>query len=196
MGIRLVGAALLPDWAHLSDRAHRVLVHMCYVAKDTATNGHAPATYWGGHDVLILTCLGVDPDQLGEAAHDTAARKIKRAIQELKDAGALTLMSPASRGRHAVYRLHLTPWSDDLRPVDNSAPADQLAEERGTRSTPLSGHPAPPIRAERGVLRGQKGGRSAPPRGEHVGEQEELGAIHHPTQPPAQLSPRRDAACG
>ena len=62
MGIRLVGAALNPDWAHLSDRAHRVLVHMCYVAKDTSTNGQAAATYWAGHDVLILTCLDVDPD--------------------------------------------------------------------------------------------------------------------------------------
>lgn len=188
MGIRLVGAALNPDWAHLSDRAHRVLVHMCYVAKDAATNGQAAATYWAGHDVLILTCLDVDPDKLSQTEHDTAARKIKRAIQELKEAGAVTLISAASRGRTAVYRLTITPWSDTTQPVDNSETGHRATEERGALRDPLFGHPAPPINGERGALRGLNGGRSAPPRGEHRGEQLERGQIQDPTQPPAQLS--------
>lgn len=106
MGIRLVGYALSTHWSHLSERARLVLAQMCYVAKDTSTNGHAPGTYWGGHQTLIISVLGQDPEALSEAELRTAQRKIKRAVQELKDAGAVTLASSASRGRTAVYRVH------------------------------------------------------------------------------------------
>ena len=109
MGIRLVGYALSTHWSHLSERARLVLAQMCYVAKDVSTAGHAPSTYWGGHQSLILLVLGQDPETLSEAELRTAQRKVKRAIQELKDAGAVTLESPASRGRHAVYRVHPDP---------------------------------------------------------------------------------------
>ena len=84
-----------------------------YVAKDTSTNGHAPGTYWGGHQTLIITVLGQDPEALSEAELRTAQRKIKRAIQELKDAGAVTLASSASRGRTAVYRVHPDEFTKD-----------------------------------------------------------------------------------
>ena len=187
MGIRLIGSALLPDWSGLSDRAFRVLIHMAYTAKDTATNGYAAATYWAGHEPLMIAVLGVDPDRMSDVERDTAARKIKRAIQELKDAGLVTLVSSASRGRTAVYRLTIDP-SAKMQPVDNSRPSILDATERGTRSAPLSGHVAPPISGERGALGGRNGGRSAPPRGEHRGEQKRRGAIQDPTQPSAQLS--------
>ena len=106
MGIRLVGAALSVEWAHLSHAARLTLVQMCYVAKDVSTAGHAPSTYWGGHQSLILLVLGQDPETLSEAELRTAQRKVKRAIQELKDAGAVSLQSPSSRGRTAIYRVH------------------------------------------------------------------------------------------
>lgn len=106
MGIRLVGAALSANWSHLSERARLVLAQMCYVAKDVSSNGHAPGTYWGGHESLILLVLGKDPATLSPTELDTARRAIKRAIHELKEAGALTLQCPASRGRTAIYRVH------------------------------------------------------------------------------------------
>lgn len=106
MGIRLVGYALSANWAHLSERARLVLAQMCYVAKDTTTNGHAPATYWGGHHALIISVLGKDPDALSPGELIAAQKAIKRAIRELSDAGALTLQTPAARGRTAVYRVH------------------------------------------------------------------------------------------
>jgi hypothetical protein len=106
MGIRLVGAALSANWVHVSERARLVLAQMCYVAKDVSSNGHAPGTYWGGHDTFIISVLGQDPGALSDTELSTAQRKIKRAIQELKEAGAVTLQCPASRGRHAIYRVH------------------------------------------------------------------------------------------
>lgn len=109
MGIRLVGAALSANWSHLSERARLVLAQMCYVAKDVSTAGHAPSTYWGGHQALIVSVLGKDPTTISDAELVAAEKMIKRAIRELKDAGAVTLESPASRGRHAVYRVHPDP---------------------------------------------------------------------------------------
>lgn len=106
MGIRLVGAALSANWSHLSERARLVLAQMCYVAKDVSSNGHAPSTYWGGHHTLIVTVLGLDPNALSPAELAVAERKIRRAIQELTQAGALSLQVPAARGRMAVYRVH------------------------------------------------------------------------------------------
>ena len=71
MGIRLVGYALSANWAHLSERARLVLAQMCYVAKDTSTNGHAPGTYWGGHQTLIITVLGQDPSRVAPSCWPT-----------------------------------------------------------------------------------------------------------------------------
>jgi hypothetical protein len=191
MGIRLVGAALNPAWTVLSDRARLVLLHMCYTARDTATDGCAAATYWGGQEVFIVTVLGIDPDALPAAEHATVSRKIKRAVQELKVAGAISLKSSASRGRNAIYEVHPDRFPTGLhltRPVDNSVPPEPLPVEWGTPSTPLTDHPAPPNDTEWGSPRGRNGGHPAPPRGEHIGEQSRQGEIHQPTQPPTQLS--------
>ena len=106
MGIRLVGCALSANWADLSYAARLTLAQMYYVAKDVSTNGHAPGTYWGGHRGLIVSVLGLDPDALNPTDLASAERRIRRAIQELKDAGAVTLQSSASRGRTAIYRVH------------------------------------------------------------------------------------------
>lgn len=187
MGIRLIGQALLPDWACLSDRAHRVLIHMAYTAKDTASNGYAAATYWAGHEPLIIAVLGLDPDQLTRTELEVAQRKIKRAVQELKEAGAITLISSASRGRTAIYRIHPNPGES----VDNSRTEDVQPEEWGSPSAPLSGHPVTPISEEWGSPRVRNGGHPVTPRGEHRGEQEKRGARQDPTQPAAQLSDAR-----
>ena len=125
-----------------------------------------------------------DPDQLSPTELATAERKIRRAIQELKDAGVVTLASSSSRGRTAVYRIHPHPGE----PVDNSPDLDDATDKRRSPSALHSGHPAPSISDERRALSAHNGGRSAPSRGEHRGEQERRGPIQDPTQPSAQLS--------
>ena len=103
MGIRLVGAALSANWVNVSERARLVLAQMCYVAKDVSTNGHAPGTYWGGHQSLIVLVLGLDPKALSDAELGVAERKIRRAVQELKDAGAITLNRWTTDDDGALY---------------------------------------------------------------------------------------------
>lgn len=166
MGIRLVGHALNPSWAGLSDRAARVLVQMCYVAKDTATNGHAAGVYWAGHSTLIIAVLGLDPDQLTAKQLEAAEKAIQRAMRELREAGAVSVVSAAARGRNAVYQLHpdrypgmpapdtdqpepATPTRNGTTrnghrthvdsptlPVDNQPEPDVVVEKWGTRRVP------------------------------------------------------------
>lgn len=92
MGIRLVGAALSANWSHLSERARLVLAQMCYVAKDVSTAGHAPSTYWGGHQALILLVLGQDPETLSEAELRTAQRMAGNGVVRQQAVAALRLM--------------------------------------------------------------------------------------------------------
>lgn len=131
MGVRLVGLALAPDWSVLSDRARLVLVHMAYTAKDSTSNGHAAGTFWAGHSALIVGVLGLDPDSLSGPELEAAQHKIKRAIQELKQAGAITLTSTATRGRTAVYRVHPDRFPGVYEPVDNSTCVATGWKEKG-----------------------------------------------------------------
>ena len=106
MGVRLVGEALRPDWCILSDRARLVLVQMCYVARDRATADTAAQVYFGGHRALIRDVLGLDVDTLTRTQTETAERTIKRTIKELKDAGAVSLVSHPTKGQRAIYAVH------------------------------------------------------------------------------------------
>lgn len=105
MGARLVTQALNPVWANLSDTARLVLITMCHTAKDQPAPGAPAQRYFAGHDNLILTLTGHDPDTewRESAAYRTHKRKVKRAIQELVTAGAIELLESAHRGRHATY---------------------------------------------------------------------------------------------
>lgn len=197
MGIRLVGAALNPAWAGLSDGARVVLIQMAYTAKDTSTSGCAAATYWAGHAPFIISVLGLDPDLMSPTELDNADRRIKRYVRELKDAGAVTLVSAASRGRHAVYSVHPDRYPEgslsaivaaSLASVDNSSRVDLLPAEWGTSSVPHLVHQMSPITGERGTSREHKGGHPVSPLGKNVGEQEERRTTDQPTQPPTQLS--------
>ena len=106
MGARLVTQALNPVWANLSDTARLVLIAMCHTAKDQPAPGAPAQRYFAGHDNLILTLTGEDgalPPYRGSTAHKNAQRRVKRAIQELTEAGAIELVEPAHRGRQATY---------------------------------------------------------------------------------------------
>ena len=190
MGVRLVGEALRPDWCILSDRARLVLVQMCYVARDRATADTAAQVYFGGHRELIRTVLGLDPDALTATQLDTAERAVKRAVKELKDAGAITLVSHPVKGQRAVYQVHPNHYPDlqqEELPVDNSAAATTVG---GHQRPPLGGHPAPPYSGVRGTLSTPlRGAPSVPPN--YLDKDRDQGHLkrNHPTQPTAQLWP-------
>ena len=116
MGIRLVQAALSPEYFGLSDRAHRVLVHMALVAHDRGTEDTPRGVWWEGHDALILRVIGTDPRDMDARSRAAAERSIRRAVRELRDAGAITLVDAARPGRHARYRVCPTPVDNT---VDN-----------------------------------------------------------------------------
>ncbi len=119
MGVHLVAAACGPEWAHLSDRARVVLFHMAIAALDT-DNGETPAaTWWKGLDSLILDVLGLDPGELSSTAKKTAFRKIQRAVQELREAGAIELLQQGHNGHPSVYRVCSQPVLLRQNPVDN-----------------------------------------------------------------------------
>ena len=187
MGIRLVGLALNPSWAILSDRARVVLLQMCYVARDQGTAQTAGGQYFGGHDNLIISVLGKDPDALSPAAKATAKTYIKRAIKELKVAGAVSLMTSSAPGHQAVYNLHPNRFPNlgqEPLPVDNSA---ARSNNGGHIDPPNRGHLDPPIPDEWGTNTSLNGGHLDPPRGEHRGEQEGHLEEHQPTQVATQV---------
>lgn len=106
MGARLVSQALSPSWACLSETARLVLITMCQTAKDYPTEHQAAAQFFAGHDYLILTLSGRDPDDDGwrqTSGYRTWCQRIKRAVRELVEAEAIVLEHTAHRGRNAVY---------------------------------------------------------------------------------------------
>lgn len=190
MGVRLVGEALRPDWCILSDRARLVLVQMCYVARDRATADTAAGLYFGGQPALIHSVLGLDMESLSPSELDTARQLIKRAVKELRDAGAITLLSHPAKGQKAVYQVHPNHYPNlqqEALPVDNSPTPTPVG---GHPRTPLGGHPRTPYPGFRGSptypLRGSP---TYPLNHLYREETKEDLKENHPTQPTAQLWP-------
>lgn len=108
MGIRLVSQALSPEWGCLSETARLVLISMCYIALDTASGNQPARRYFAGHEVLILTLTGQDPSDsawCNSKNHQAAQRRVKRAVRELADAGAIAVLAPANGRRKAIYEI-------------------------------------------------------------------------------------------
>lgn len=147
MGIRLVGEALNPSWSQLSDRARLVLLHMAYSAKDTSSNGHAAGTYWAGHATLIVSVLGLDPDELDRLKLENAEKMIQRAVRELRLAGAISTIATGSRGSNAVYQLHPDRYPgltlDDTEPTPEPVAETQPTPQHTTRTKVRNGHRHP-----------------------------------------------------
>lgn len=118
MGSRLVGAALAHTWATLTPAARLTLIAMCHTAHDQSSSKTEAGIYWAGRDGLILTVLGLDPKQLTPAEYEAAARRIKRYVAELVDAGAIVRISEARWGKSAEYKV--TPWGlQSALPLDD-----------------------------------------------------------------------------
>ena len=114
MGANYAEAAFV-QWSHLPHAAHRALVRMALVAKDSDP---APV-YWGGWRTLAhgLGCdMPHDSDTSPEAdrLRDNAQRKVARVVSHLVREGAISRDRRGGIGRQAEYVLH-------LRPVDKSA---------------------------------------------------------------------------
>lgn len=197
MGVRLVGDALRPDWCILSDRARLVLVQMCYVARDHGTPTQPARQYFAGHRALILNVLGKDPDTLSKSNLDTSEKYIQRAIQELRKAGAITLVHAAAPRQNAVYEVHPNNFpglNQEPLPVDNSQPppVDNSRPARrngGHIDPPNGGHIDPPILDEWGTNTSRNGGHIDPPRSVYEESTKRHLEEHHPTQPSAKVSP-------
>ena len=135
MGIRLVGLALNPSWCVLSERARLVLVQMCYVARDLGTSQQAGGQYFGGHRALIISVLGKDPDALSESNLRTNEKYIQRAIQELKKAGAVTVVTAGARRHRGLARRRLAQRGADLLPArPGEVPGGEVLRAHGDRS--------------------------------------------------------------
>lgn len=102
MGARLVSLALQPEWATLSPTARLVLVGMCHTARDKEAEGVPARTYWGGHGHLSIVITGDDTP--------AGRQRVKRAIGELIEAGAIERIGSAHRARQMTYLVQPDAW--------------------------------------------------------------------------------------
>jgi hypothetical protein len=138
VGATLVAQAI-QKWSHVSDRAFRVLVAMAVTAKDRASRDTPPNLYFGGQDHLARA---VRRDRGG--TEENAIRTVKRAIQELTQAGAIRCTQVAVLGSNAVYELTLNVVPI---PVDNpGGKSTYIHNGRDTTSPPAGDTSSPPRR--------------------------------------------------
>lgn len=97
------------SWGHLKDRPMRLLVFMALTALDRDDTPR----YFGGWKSLALSGLGRQvPDIIDDATRkeaDAIKQDVKRTIQALRHAGAITLLNTPKIGDQANYELHLKP---------------------------------------------------------------------------------------
>ena len=107
MGAQLAKAAMQPHWAVQLDYAARVvLTHMALTALDYDTAKNAARLYFGGYKGIILALTGTDPDNMNEDEYRRAFERVKKIIQRLVKAGAITITQRATNGTHSCYEIH------------------------------------------------------------------------------------------
>lgn len=98
MGVRNAGM-VYAKWPDLPPNAFRLLIFMAIRARDR----DEVARYWGGREELAWA--------LGRPTHDcrseAAFHAVKRAVEALTEAGAITRIENPRPGRNAGYRLNL-----------------------------------------------------------------------------------------
>ena len=108
MGLKLAQRALSPIWCGLSERARLVLVHMSITAMDRSTPKQQAGHYFAGNKHLAQVLYGVDDPT------EWQLQQVKRALSELRKAGAVTVIRPGMNGRKPVYRINAEPDQDQL----------------------------------------------------------------------------------
>lgn len=127
--------------------AARLLLWMARCCRDASDEYTEAGLYFGGQE-LSAQGLGYMPD---EARSVKAKSAVKRAVQELLEAGLVERVRTGGHGRTAAFRLNVS-----LRPVDNSPQEAGLGTGDRPRRGPLTGPP-------RGPLTGPVGDRSPVP---------------------------------
>lgn len=101
MGWKAVRDLNSPAWAGLSDHTFRVATKLAWAVRDNSTSTIDANVYWGGHTYLAQLVAGRDD------VTEWEIKKIQHAVRELKQAGALQVLTPACRNQPPAYRLTL-----------------------------------------------------------------------------------------
>ena len=131
MGIRLVVAAQTPTWAHLSDRAWRILIIMSTQALDVGTHDHDANHYTGGHSSLARLLFGRDDVTKSDL------EMIRRAVKELRDAGAITMTRPPRGTLFPHYRIDTLGIPQTQLPIHNAASTPGQTPTNNTNPNPV-----------------------------------------------------------
>lgn len=149
MGARNVAAAYAM-YPRLPHRAMRLLAYMALRSLDDDRPDAPARRYFGGRDDMA-EALGYD---LGTSARREAAhREVRRAVAQLRAAGALGRLASGRAGNRSVYQLRL----------------ELLSPRRGMDDPLQEGHGRPP---QEGSVRPPEEGRGRPPK-EYEGTTEE-----------------------
>lgn len=146
-------AQVFSCWPHLHDRPFRLLVHMALTVKDSTPE----PTYWGGRDAMA--------DMLGATGTQRARyQTVKRAIQQLVEAGAIELKYHGHAGKRSEYLLTLDNFPRE-KGDENRTPT---GKERGTENDPQRGTAS----ESKGVRpASQRGSLTVPPRNKRSNEE-------------------------
>lgn len=118
MGAMLVGAALNPHWAQLSETDRLILITMAHTALDNSRTGDRPArVYWAGHEYLMAVLLGHEPDP-GTPEWEAARKRVQRSIGRLIAAGTIERVDAANGRKRTRYRIRLDEFNQPELPTE------------------------------------------------------------------------------
>lgn len=101
MGASLAKVVLSAAWGHLPPGPRVLFAHMAVTARDD----DRPPVYFAGRDALVLALFGFLDERPAE--RDQQYRRVRRALDQLKRAGAIAAANSAHTRRRAEYRLHV-----------------------------------------------------------------------------------------
>lgn len=139
MGAANVGAAYLM-WSHLPDGAFRMLAALANHSLDQDQPGYAARRWYKGEDDLISYVRQVDNagNLRSRAARRSAAY---RYLDQLREAGAITVLVAGARNRRAVYVVNVDPMCPSQSDVNVSEPVGrEVSEPVGHEGSEPVGH--------------------------------------------------------
>lgn len=187
-------------WGDLPDGPLRLLVFMSL----TALDADDPPVFRRGREALAVGLGRMVADRQSDDPAEIAARRrafkaVDRMICALKDAGAISQLSPAGPGHTAVYALNLsrnrTPITGDHFDECTPVTGDQKEPSVDEECTPVGGHDAPRSAGECTPVSGSTHPGHRGPKEERslrtVLEEEKLGlsTASHPPREPSSPAP-------
>lgn len=129
-------------WGDLPGNAFRALIFMAVTSMDEDD----PPLFWGGRESLAVALGRTVPDSdldddESRLEREATFKAVKRTVQDLAKAGAITTVNVARPGRNAVYALNLSRKTGD----ENRPPTgDGNCPERGTETVRSGDGNCPP----------------------------------------------------